>query len=85
MTEKTPINILTTEILEFEGCSISISGTAVLTGSILAALDAAGYVIVPKEPTEAMKEAVWYRFGDVYDACMNAAEETWRAMLAAKP
>lgn len=47
--------------------------------AILAALDAAGYVVVPKEPTEAMREA----FYEAEDATNGGYVRAYRAMLAA--
>lgn len=53
---------------------------------IIAALDAAGYAIVPKEPTKAMIEAgrggVCLYHPDDFNSA-EAAEESYRAMLAA--
>jgi hypothetical protein len=46
--------------------------------TVLAALDAAGYAVVPKEPTEAMTEAAsgaWYQH--------RSSTEMYRAMLTA--
>lgn len=45
--------------------------------AVLSALDAAGYVIVPKEPTQEMIEAGWAAAHD------ESAAECWRDMLAA--
>lgn len=45
----------------------------------LSALDAAGFAVVPKEPTEAMLEAG----ANKYDGDMNKQERAYRAMLSA--
>ena len=50
--------------------------------AILAALEAAGYAVVPKEPTEAMLNSGWRERGQqhsmtaVYKAMLAAAKET---------
>jgi hypothetical protein len=50
----------------------------------MAAVDAAGYVIVPREPTPAMVEAGEREFRASDRACcMEPAEECWRAMIVA--
>lgn len=57
---------------------------------ILAALSAAGYAVVPKEPTEAMANAgdhamyLWEGDGDE-GLHQTAAKFMWAAMLAAAP
>lgn len=48
-------------------------------GCYLSALTAAGYVVVPREPTEAMCDAGWIDKEDVSPA------EIWGAMIAAAP
>jgi hypothetical protein len=48
--------------------------------SLVFALDAAGFVVVPKEPTRAMKEAGWAALKRV-DAFV--ALDIYRAMIAA--
>lgn len=45
--------------------------------AILAALDAAGFVVVPREPTEAMVDAAWL-------APPISVEKVYRAMIAAQ-
>lgn len=51
---------------------------------ILSGLESAGYAVVPIEPTEEMIKAVtWVSMGHVRG--QNHAEETYRAMLAARP
>jgi hypothetical protein len=47
----------------------------------LAAIDAAGFAIVPKEPTEEMETAYWRAQGMDRAPC----DQTWDAMLAAAP
>lgn len=44
---------------------------------VLAALDAAGYVCVPREPTEAMVDAAYWPAHD------ENAKEVWEQMVAA--
>jgi hypothetical protein len=48
-----------------------------IVAAVLAELDAAGYAIVPKEPTHEMVEAFW--------ATENLAFAAYEAMLAAAP
>lgn len=60
----------------------------VLALNILDALDAAGFVIVPKEPTEAMLETCHdHRFhqygGDSAYLTQDDLEDNWRIMIAA--
>lgn len=44
---------------------------------VLAAIDRAGYVIVPKQPTKEMLDAAYY------DALAEDAAGVWREMIAA--
>lgn len=48
-------------------------------GVIISALNAAGYVIVPKEATKEMIEAAFWAAAD------EDAERVWQRMLAARP
>ncbi len=49
-----------------------------ITAAILAALDAAGLAVMPKEPTRKMIDAL-----NGYAQCVGYVEEGYRAMLAA--
>jgi hypothetical protein len=53
--------------------------------AILAALDAAGFVVVPREPTDAMKAVTKSMIGNelAYDADIETAGAIYRAMIAA--
>lgn len=51
--------------------------------AILAALDAAGFVIVPREPTKAMVRAAWMA-QPAGPCCDWDIEELYRAMIAAQ-
>lgn len=46
--------------------------------AIVAAIDAAGFAVMPKEPTEAMMSAL-----NGYAQCAGYVEEGYRAMIAA--
>lgn len=54
---------------------MGVAHVALVTNAVLTALSAAGYVIVPREPTEAMMNAGVGWSVDCYEA--------WDAMLAA--
>jgi hypothetical protein len=49
--------------------------------TVIAALDAAGYVVVPKEPTEEMRTSGI----QAYDENGPSAAAIWRAMIEALP
>lgn len=51
---------------------------------ILSAFDAAGLVVVPKEPTEAMARAGSLTLRDTFRAEFNHAKAIYRAMIAAE-
>ena len=79
-------NMLAFSICEYDeehpgscGCGGVCSNTHAIgqADAILAALDAAGLVVVPREPTEEMGQA-WH------DADLVCRDE-WQAMLAASP
>lgn len=52
--------------------------------AVFAAIEASGYAVVPKEPTEAMTEAGYAldKYGDKWPADMD---DIWKAMLVAAP
>lgn len=51
----------------------------------LAALEARGMVVVPKEATNKMIDAGGYALQEYADLTMDAAKAAWPAMLAARP
>jgi len=53
--------------------------------AVLAEIEAAGMVLVPKEPTEAMKDAAYDRMGAEAGADYPSPESSWEAMLSAAP
>lgn len=55
--------------------------TKTWSAEIIKALEAAGYVIVPKEPTLEMLGAGWDAYAD--DLTMHELRYVWNAMLAA--
>ncbi len=62
---------------------VPVSVTDAGATAILAALDAAGYVVVPREPTEAMREAA--RTAPLARGIGNVGiGEVYRAMIAAQ-
>jgi hypothetical protein len=69
-------HMLNTGLYGFGG-RVRASARMKIADGMLAALDAAGYVIVPKEPTQEMIEAGWAAAHD------ESAAECWRDMLAA--
>ena len=54
-----------------------------LTEAILTALSAAGYVIVPREPTEAMQSSGWKARGGFIGAGRTGIDRIYRAMISA--
>ncbi len=66
------VELVTKVIREQQGCFFDD-----IARHVLAAVEAAGYVIVPREPTEAMIEA-----GAIY-ADHNGAHGAWQAMIDA--
>lgn len=66
-----------------DGFSIGEKWSRTFADAILAALDAAGYVVVPREPTEAMREAA--RAAPLARGIGNVGiGEVYRAMIAAQ-
>ena len=76
---ETMVSALTTDDKNWAGWKNTSSG-------ILAALDAAGYAIVPREPDEAIKFAGGIAFEDAafgeQKLVFNAAGDAYRAMIA---
>lgn len=48
-------------------------------------LAADGWVMVPREPTEAMIKAAWADLGDTYQRSTRNLADAYRAMLSAAP
>lgn len=59
---------------------ISVTSESMALQAALAALDAAGYAIVPKEPTEGMLEA-----GYIAEDNHQVVSDLYRQMIAAAP
>jgi len=84
MDEK-PADLIEQAVARFIGSAALVNDDAAeCAGAVLEALAAAGYVIVPREPTEAMLEAGAL----TEDLDIGFAEQganLWRAMIAAAP
>lgn len=72
--------IILHQVMRFaDPADMDVGNWDICTDNILAALDKAGYAVVPKEPTEAMMDAAFTAFSNE-----DGIATAWSAMLTAK-
>lgn len=84
MTDKSARGIIRAEVWDAVG-TIDGERSEHIAGRILAALDAGGFAVVPKEPGDDVRKAMyatWDSFGDVATMGPREAVALYRAMLS---